>query len=210
MPGESNHSVQRGLDQAVQRGDHSGYHHGSLPQVLIEVSLDLIAEHGLDGFSLVRAAKAAGVSPAAPYRHFENKAALLGAIARTGYAQLGRELREAADRHPEDPVEALLELGSAYVDFVVARPAMSSVMFTVRGRARRATPASRRSQSSVRRWVGWNAPAGCGCRWTRRCAPRGRWCTASPCSTPAGSARSARRTPRCCAARSCAPCWKAA
>ncbi|GAA1284037.1 TetR/AcrR family transcriptional regulator [Pseudonocardia aurantiaca] len=113
----------------------STYHHGSLHQVLIDVSLDLIAEHGLEGFSLATAAKAAGVSVAAPYRHFTNKAALLGAIARTGYAQLGEALREAADRHPDDPVEALLELGSAYVGFVIDQPALASVMFSVRGRA---------------------------------------------------------------------------
>jgi AcrR family transcriptional regulator len=112
----------------------STYHHGSLHQVLIDVSLDLIAEHGLEGFSLATAAKAAGVSVAAPYRHFTNKAALLGAIARTGYAQLGAALREAADRHPDDPVEALLELGSAYVGFVIDQPALASVMFSVRGR----------------------------------------------------------------------------
>jgi AcrR family transcriptional regulator len=112
----------------------STYHHGSLRQVLIDVSLDLIAEHGLEGFSLATAAKAAGVSVAAPYRHFTNKAALLGAIARTGYAQLGAALREAADRHPDDPDEALLELGSAYVGFVIDQPALASVMFSVRGR----------------------------------------------------------------------------
>ncbi len=112
----------------------STYHHGSLRQVLIDVSLDLIAEHGLEGFSLAMAAKAAGVSVAAPYRHFTNKAALLGAIARTGYAQLGAALREAADRHPDDPVEALLELGSAYVGFVIDQPALAGVMFSVRGR----------------------------------------------------------------------------
>jgi AcrR family transcriptional regulator len=112
----------------------STYHHGSLRQVLIDVSLDLIAEHGLEGFSLATAAKAAGVSVAAPYRHFTNKAALLGAIARTGYAQLGAALRKAADRHPDDPVEALLELGSAYVGFVIDQPALASVMFSVRGR----------------------------------------------------------------------------
>jgi AcrR family transcriptional regulator len=112
----------------------SPYHHGSLRQVLIDVSLDLIAERGLDGFSLATAAKAAGVSVAAPYRHFASKAALLGAIARAGFAQLEAALREAVGRHPADPIEALLELGSAYVGFVVANPALAGVMFSVRGR----------------------------------------------------------------------------
>jgi AcrR family transcriptional regulator len=112
----------------------TAYHHGSLPQVLIEVSLDLIAESGLESFSLARAAKAAGVSVAAPYRHFANKAALLGAIARSGFEELGATLRTAADQYPDDPVESLLEQGSAYIGFVVSRPALASVMFSTRGR----------------------------------------------------------------------------
>jgi hypothetical protein len=102
--------------------ERSAFHHGSLPQVRIEVSLDLIAEHGLDGFSLATAAKAAGVSVAAPYRHFANKAALLGAIACTGFEQLGAVLRAADARYPDDPVEALLEQGVAYIGFVIDHP----------------------------------------------------------------------------------------
>lgn len=112
----------------------SPYHHGSLPQVLIEVSLNLIAEHGLDAFSLATAAKAAGVSVAAPYRHYTNKAALLGAIAAHGYEQLRAALLAAATRYPDDPVEALLEQGSAYVDFVISNSALASVMFSNSGR----------------------------------------------------------------------------
>lgn len=98
------------------------------------MSLDLIAESGLESFSLARAAKAAGVSVAAPYRHFANKAALLGAIARSGFEELGATLRTAADQYPDDPVESLLEQGSAYIGFVVSRPALASVMFSTRGR----------------------------------------------------------------------------
>lgn len=110
------------------------YHHGSLHRTLIEASLGLIQEHGVDGFSLAQAAKAAGVSVAAPYRHFENKRALLNEVARFGFAELGDRMRTEAARTPLDPVETLLDLGSAYVGFAVERPALFTVMFSNRGR----------------------------------------------------------------------------
>jgi AcrR family transcriptional regulator len=110
------------------------YHHGSLQRALIEASLDLIQRHGVDGFSLAQAARAVGVSVAAPYRHFENKRALLNAVARYGFQELGERLDAAARRHADDPAEALLELGSEYVAFAVDRPALFTVMFSNRGR----------------------------------------------------------------------------
>ncbi len=61
-----------------------GYHHGNLREALIEAALKLIAEKGPAGFSFAEAARAAGVSPAAPYRHFEDKDALLADVAMRG------------------------------------------------------------------------------------------------------------------------------
>ncbi|MHA6628794.1 TetR/AcrR family transcriptional regulator [Pseudonocardia sichuanensis] len=114
--------------------ERSGYHHGALRQALIDASLELIETHGVEGFSLATAARAAGVSAAAPYRHFANRAALLGEIAAAGFGQLRDVLRAAAARHPDDPVEALLEQGSDYIGWVVAHPAHAAVMFSTRGR----------------------------------------------------------------------------
>jgi AcrR family transcriptional regulator len=110
----------------------ASYHHGSLPQALIAASVELIGRDGLEGFSLARAARAAGVTPAAPYAHFADKTDLLAAIADTGFRRLADELTAAATA--DDPADALLDLGSAYVGFVVANPALSSVMFARRGR----------------------------------------------------------------------------
>ena len=110
------------------------YHHGSLQRALIEASLDLIHRHGVDGFSLAQAARAVGVIVAAPYRHFENKRALLNAVARYGFQELGGRLDATARRHADDPAEALLHLGSEYVAFAVDRPALFTVMFSNRGR----------------------------------------------------------------------------
>jgi AcrR family transcriptional regulator len=110
------------------------YHHGSLQRALIEASLELIQRHGVDGFSLAQAAKIAGVSVAAPYRHFENKRALLNAVASFGFQELGNRLDAAALLNADDPVEVLLDLGSEYVAFAIDRPALFTVMFSNRGR----------------------------------------------------------------------------
>lgn len=116
-------------------GTRTPYHHGSLRQTLIDVSLDLISSRGVDAFSLAEAAQLAGVSVAAPYRHFRNKAAVLGAIADDGFRQLAEELRRAAAATPDAPERGLVELAMAYVDFAVRNSARFSVMFDLAGRA---------------------------------------------------------------------------
>ncbi|HEY6106105.1 MAG TPA: helix-turn-helix domain-containing protein, partial [Anaeromyxobacteraceae bacterium] len=60
------------------------YHHGDLRHALVEAAVRLVAERGVQGFSLREAAREVSVSPAAAYRHFEDKAALLGAVALDG------------------------------------------------------------------------------------------------------------------------------
>lgn len=125
--------------------DKAGYHHGSLRRSLIEASLRLIDERGVEGFSLAQAAKAAGVSVAAPYRHFENKSALLDAVAAFGFTELASRLQEAATEHPDDLVDTLLDLGNAYVSFAAARPPLFTVMFSNRGR----TPQSNSGLASL-------------------------------------------------------------
>jgi AcrR family transcriptional regulator len=64
------------------------YHHGSLHEAVIAATLELVAKRGPSGFTLVQAAKMAGVVPSALYRHFANREALLAAIAREGFEQL--------------------------------------------------------------------------------------------------------------------------
>src|SRR5262245_54366005 len=66
------------------RRPHS-YHHGNLREVLLEAARKLIEQYGPAGFSLTEAARLAGVSPAAPYRHFRDRDALLAEVARTGF-----------------------------------------------------------------------------------------------------------------------------
>ena len=72
-----------------------GYHHGNLKEALIRAALDLIAEKGPSGFTFAEAARFAGVSPAAPYRHFRDRDELLASVALRGFAQFEAALAQA-------------------------------------------------------------------------------------------------------------------
>lgn len=97
-----------------------------LRAVLVDKAMALLAE-GTAEISLRSVARAAGVSAMAPYRHFADKAALLGAVAETGFADL-RTVLEAADARAEGR-GALVEQGLAYIAFAQARPALFRLMF---------------------------------------------------------------------------------
>jgi AcrR family transcriptional regulator len=105
------------------------YHHGDLPAALIAASLSLIAKHGVQGLALSDAARLAGVSVAAPYRHFKDKEALLAEIAREGFVMFRDGLVKALQTHPEDKVERLVEMGVAYVNFGLRHRAHFKVMW---------------------------------------------------------------------------------
>ncbi len=106
-----------------------GYHHGNLRQALIEAALALIAERGPVGFSLAELARAVGVSPAAPYRHFRDRGALLAEIARQGFEQFESELLAAWDGGRPEPTRALIRCGRAYLSFARRQPALYAAMF---------------------------------------------------------------------------------
>lgn len=116
---------------AVQRSTvrrRESYHHGDLKRALTSAALSLVAEKGPKGFTLTEAARRAGVSAAAPYRHFADKAELLAAVAEQGFRELHADLAAAADR-ASDPKERVIELGRAYVRWAVAHPDHYQVMF---------------------------------------------------------------------------------
>lgn len=102
------------------------YHHGALAEALLDAALALIEEgHGAP--SLREVARRAGVSAMAPYRHFEDHAALLGAVAARGFERLTAALIEA-DAVPS-PAEALVAQGRAYINFALAHPLLFRLMF---------------------------------------------------------------------------------
>lgn len=111
----------------------SSYHHGALESALIDAALLLIEEDGVEGFSVAAASRRAGVSVAAPYRHFANRQELLNAVAHRGFAELGERLR-AVPADGADAVDLLLEQGLAYVRFAVEKPALFRIVFDSRGR----------------------------------------------------------------------------
>ena len=105
------------------------YHHGDLRAALIQAGLAILAEEGMQALSLRAAARRAGVSHAAPYRHFADKEALLAAIAEEGFNVLATDVGAARARFPASPREQLEESAWAYVRFALAHPDHLRVMF---------------------------------------------------------------------------------
>src|SRR3546814_9714446 len=91
------------------QGRRRGYHHGNLREALIRAALDLIAEKGPAGFTFADAARGAGVSSAAPYRHYRDREALLADIARRGFEQFADRLDHAWSDGDPEPFQARSE-----------------------------------------------------------------------------------------------------
>ncbi len=116
-------------DEPGEREEPRGYHHGNLREALIRAALELIAKKGAAGFTFAEAARFAGVSPAAPYRHFRDRDELLASVALRGFEQFGAALARAWDEGRPDTFVALDRLGKAYLEFARAQPAFYSAMF---------------------------------------------------------------------------------
>lgn len=112
-----------------ERRAERGYHHGNLKEALLQAALDLIAQKGAAGFTFADAARAAGVSPAAPYRHFRDRDELLSSIAQRGFEQFEAQLGAAWDDGRPDTVSAFERVGKAYLAFAREEPAFYSAMF---------------------------------------------------------------------------------
>jgi AcrR family transcriptional regulator len=111
------------------RSGPRGYHHGNLKEALLRAALELIAKKGPAGFTFAEAARWAGVSPAAPYRHFRDRDELLANIALRGFQQFEVALAKAWDDGRPDPMTAFDRLGRAYLAFARSEPAYYSAMF---------------------------------------------------------------------------------
>jgi len=107
------------------------YHHGDLRSTLINAALEQLEAGGESSVSLRALAKAAGVSPNAPYRHFEDKGALMAALAADGFRQFAEAIVRAGTA--ETPLKALTAQGQAYLDFAGAHPALYRLMFSPYG-----------------------------------------------------------------------------
>ncbi len=112
--------------------ERRGYHHGNLREALVEAALMLIAEKGPAGFTIAEAARLAGVSPGAPYRHFRDAEALLAEVALRGFERFAAALAAAWNGGLPAPLRAFEALGRAYLAFARDEPAYYAAMFETR------------------------------------------------------------------------------
>jgi len=104
------------------------YHHGDLRNALLHSARSILVDVGLESLSLRAVARGAGVSHAAPYRHFPNHEALLVELAIEGFVELKAEIVAAASG-PGLESDRIASIGAAYMRFVARRPALASLMF---------------------------------------------------------------------------------
>jgi AcrR family transcriptional regulator len=116
------------------------YHHGDLRNALLTAARQILEEQSLADLSLRAVARRAGVSHAAPYRHFPNHEALLVELATEGFVELRDEIRSAAAAGGAES-DRIAKIGSAYMGFVVRRPEVASLMFGPQLPNREAYPA---------------------------------------------------------------------
>jgi AcrR family transcriptional regulator len=113
------------------RADPSGkksYHHGALHSALVEASIALAREGGPDRVILREAARAAGVSHSAAYRHFADREALLAEVSRFARSELAAEMTRRLNR-TKDPRKRLRGVGTAYIDFALTQPGLFRTAF---------------------------------------------------------------------------------
>ena len=109
--------------------ERRGYHHGNLREALVEAATALIGEKGPAGFTIAEAARLAGVSPAAPYRHFRDAEALLAEVALRGLERFAAALTAAWNEGRPDKLRAFEAIGRAYLAFARNEPAHYAAMF---------------------------------------------------------------------------------
>jgi AcrR family transcriptional regulator len=107
----------------------TSYHHGNLRQALLDAGLELLAERGVDAFTLREVARRAGVSHAAPYHHFPDRGALVGAIVAESFELLGAALAQASSGAGDEPFDRIGAMGIAYVEFALDHPQRYRLMF---------------------------------------------------------------------------------
>ena len=106
----------------------SGHHHGDLRRVLEQAALDLVVTKGVGGFTMAEASRRAGVSVAAPYKHYADRDALLSALVVRAYTEQ-REQYRAAMAEASDPGAQLAAFAAAYVQFAADQPALFELTF---------------------------------------------------------------------------------
>ena len=140
--------------QRRRRAQRQGrYHHGELPGALLEAALRLVETGGTAALTLRAAARRAGVSQAAPYRHFPSKEALLAAVAEQGFRAMTAAMRKAVAACGDSPLERLRAIGLGYVGFATRHPSQFRVMFGRETADRSAYPSLREAAGATFRML---------------------------------------------------------
>ena len=127
MSTKAKSTPKRARDKTAPKRD-SSYHHGALRAALIRSAREILESEGYEALTLRAAARRAGVSQAAPYNHFADKAALLAAIAALGFKEFAAAMRHEMSA-AEDPQARLSATGMAYVAFATSNPGLFKLMF---------------------------------------------------------------------------------
>ena len=107
------------------------YHHGDLRRAILDTARNLVRHHGAARVSVRAIAREAGVSPAAPYHHFDDREAILATVAASGFEDLADAMLESArEGADEDPFHRLRGAGVAYVRFAFQNPEIYRLMFS--------------------------------------------------------------------------------
>lgn len=125
------------------------YHHGDLRTALLHEAAALITEHGAEGVTMRALGERLGVSRAAPYRHFKDKAELLVAVAASGFQRLGERLAAIDAGAPGSSVTRVRKLGEAYIRFAVENPAHYRVMYGRESLSRQDLPELREAANAL-------------------------------------------------------------
>lgn len=108
----------------------TSYHHGELRQALIDAARLLIAERQGNDFSLSDACRRAGVSTAAPYRHFADKTEIINEVVAQGFVDMADRFRAATAAFPAGAADRIVAVGQVYLSFAIQEPALFRMMFS--------------------------------------------------------------------------------
>ena len=111
----------------------ASYHHGDLRTQLIDATRQLVEEKGPDNFSVSEACRRAGVSTAAPYKHFKDKTEMLREVAAAGMVRQSEQMLAELAPHPEGTAARIIALGRVYIRFATTEPGVFRLMFTWSG-----------------------------------------------------------------------------
>ncbi|QBD75471.1 TetR/AcrR family transcriptional regulator [Ktedonosporobacter rubrisoli] len=118
------------MNESLERSKGKPYHHGDLRNALLQAALELLTEGGAAALDLRKVARKAGVSHAAPYRHFADKQALIAALSEEGFKRLAERIQSALQEAPDSSYAQLLSIARAYVGFAVDNPWLMREMFS--------------------------------------------------------------------------------